>query len=264
MFPITTTGRRVALGLFSFAAAAPVAMAQDAIHGELGLGVISTPEYPGSDHHRTTAVPVVRLELPTPYAYVGNRYGGTPLQLGLTPLNTEHWVVGAHVSYQSVMPRDVSDDHRLRGLSDIDRSALGGFLFAWHGGGRMVSLRSDTDLSGHGQGTILTLAAQQHIPLGDHWTLSVGPRLVWGNRQHMTTFFGVDPAATPDTTLARYRPAAGFQERSFNIGAQYVSDAKWVYGASVSVGHLMDNASGSPVVRDSSQVSVAAYTAFRF
>lgn len=265
MRPSFLRARHAAGALLGCVAFAQAAFAQDTAHGDIGIGVISRPEYIGSDKRRTNAVPVLRVDLPTPYAYLGNRYGGNPLQLGFTPLNTGNWVGGISVSYQNIAPRKASDDDYLHGLQDIDRSVLGGFLLGYRfRPGGLVSLRSDTDLSGRGQGTTLTLAAQQAFPLSDRFSIVAGPRVVWGNRQHNTTYFGVDTAKTPETALPGYRAPAGFQEYSLNVGVRYATEGDWVLGGVISAGTLMANVKDSPVVQKESQVTVSLYAGWHF
>jgi Outer membrane protein V len=265
MRPLRFRARHAAGALLGCAVLAPAAFAQDTAHGDLGVGVVSRPEYIGSDKQRTTLVPVVRVELPTRYAYLGSRYGGNPLQLGFTPLNTGKWIAGVTVSYQNIAPRKVSDDDYLRGLQDIDRSVLGGVLLGYRfRPGGLVTLRSDSDLSGHGQGTTITLAAQQVFPLNEHVAIVAGPRVVWGNRQHNTTYFGVDTAKAPQTTLPGYHAPAGFQEYSLNVGVRYATDGDWVLGGGISAGKLMANAKDSPVVQEHSQVTASLYAGWHF
>lgn len=269
MRPYLIHARRAAAALLGCAMLTPAAFAQDAdqgsAHGDIGIGVVSRPAFVGSDERRSNVVPVVRVDLPTRYAFVGSRYGGNPLQLGFTPLNTDQWVGGMTVSYQNVIPREVSDDKRLQGLNDIDRSALGGFLLGYRfRPGGIVSLRSDTDLSGNGQGTTITLGAQQAFPINDHFTIVAGPRVVWGNRQHNTTYFGVDPTKTPGTSLPAYHAPAGFQEFSMNVGVRYATEGDWVIGGGLSAGRLMGNVKDSPIVAKESQVSVSAYVGWHF
>lgn len=265
MRPSFLRARHAAGALLGCAAFAPAAFAQDTAHGDIGIGVVSRPEYIGSDRRQANAVPVLRVDLPTPYAYLGNRYGGNSLQFGFTPLNTGRWVGGISLSYQNIAPRKTSDDDYLRGLQDIDRSVLGGFLLGYRfRPGGLVSLRSDTDLSGHGQGTTLTLAAQQVFPLSDRLAIVAGPRVVWGNRQHNTTYFGVDTAKTPQTALPGYRAPAGFQEYSLNLGLRYATEGDWVLGGGISAGTLMANVKDSPVVQKESQVTVSLYAGWHF
>lgn len=254
----------VAACLLFGASFAPMSRAQDSLHGDVGVAVVSHPLYPGSDGHRQHLVPMLRLQLPTPYAYLGNRYGGEPLQLGFTPLHTDHWVAGFDLAYQVVKPRDSSDDEHLRGIPDIDRTLLGGAFVAYHYRRYAFSLRADSDLQDRHQGTTLTLAVQRQIPINPHFGLTIGPQLVWGNRQHMTTFFGIDRNRAPSTPLADYQPAAGFQERSFNLGAHYLTDTHWVFGAGVRIAQLMGNAKDSPLVEKDTQLGFTAFAAYHF
>ncbi|UPG89559.1 MipA/OmpV family protein [Luteibacter aegosomaticola] len=265
MRPFPLRARHAAGALLGCAVIAPAAFAQDTAHGDLGVGVVSRPEYIGSNRQRTNLVPVLRVELPTSYAYLGNRYGGNPLQLGFTPLNTGKWIAGVSVSYQNIAPRKTSDGDYLHGLKDIDRSVLGGFLLGYRfRPGGLLSLRSDTDLSGHGQGTTITLAAQQAFPINDHFAIVTGPRIVWGNRQHNTTYFGVDTAKTPETMLPGYHAPAGFQEYSLNIGVRYATEGDWVIGGGISAGKLLANVKDSPVVKETSQVTASVYAGWHF
>ena len=255
---------RIAACLLFGVGCAPVSQAQDNLHGDVGIALASHPVYPGSDSHRQHLIPMLRLQLPTPYAYLGNRYGGEPLQLGFSPWHTDHWVAGIDLAYQAVKPRDSSDDERLRGMPDIDRTLLGGAFVAYTYRRYTVHLRADSDLQDRHQGTILTLAVERQIPINPHLGLAIGPQLVWGNRQHMTTFFGLDRSNAPTSTLAEYQPAAGFQERSFNLSAHYVTDTHWILGAGIRIAQLMGDAKDSPLVEKDTQLGLPAFAAYQF
>lgn len=256
--------RRIVASLLLCVGASFGLHAQDILHGDVGVAVTSHPLYPGSDQRKQQALPVLRLELPTPYVYIGNRYGGAPLQIGATPLHTAHWVAGAGVAYQVAKPRNSADASDLQGIPDIDRTALGSAFVAWSYKRYTINLRSDSDLGSRQQGTTITLALRRHLAITPRFGLTMGPQLVWGNRQHMSTFFGIEQARSPGSTLPDYRPAAGFQQRSFNLDAHYRMPSHWIVGAGVSVGQMMGPAKDSPLVEKNTQLGVTAFAAYHF
>lgn len=265
------TGRKASvLVLFASALSCMVVpticVAQDKVHGDIGAGIADVPYYLGSDQSHLHVVPVLSVGLTTPHFYLGNRYGGLPLQAGMTPLHTEHWVAGLDVSYQTIEPRsnDSSANDYPEGLSGIARTALIGAFLQYHHGGFSASLRSQSDILGHGQGRTLSLDARETIPLNDRLSLGIGPQWVWGNSQHMNTFFGIDTAESAATGLHVYTPGSGSQEIELLANMRYLLTPTWVLGGGLSVGRLSGVAADSPIVIDRMQRRWTFFMAYRF
>lgn len=252
------------LALLRFATAPAIASAQESLKGYIGAGVTDAPYYMGSDQSRLHVVPVIDLRWKTPFFYAGNQYGGPPLQAGTTPLHTEHWVIGANVAYQTIEPRNDTASDYPTGIPTIQRTALGGVFAQFRYQGFSARIRTESDLLGNGQGSTVTLDMRQSFPLSERLSFDVGPRWVWGNREHMETFFGVNSAEAIDSHLHAYAPGSGSEEIALLFSTRYLLTQRWLLGGRVSIGRLNGTVSNSPLVLDRTQTRWTLFTAYRF
>ncbi len=83
------------------------------------------------------------------------------------------------------------------------------------------------------------------------WTGSIGPRLGWGDRRYMNTYFGVTPAEAAANTLvgAAYAPDGGMRYVGATGTLAYRFDAHWQANANAGVHRLADAGGDSPIVR---------------
>lgn len=82
------------------------------------------------------------------------------------------------------------------------------------------------------------------------WTATIGPRMGWGDRNYMETYFGVTPgeaAASPiiDTT---YSPSGGVRYVGGYGGLGYRFSPQWQAWGNVSVHRLANGPADSPIV----------------
>jgi len=245
-------------------AAPAIAQAQDAVHGDVGAQIVGVPDYLGSNQTRTHIAPVLNIDFSSPLFYAGNRYGGLPLQLGVTPLHSTHWAFGADIEYQTIMPRSDTTNAYPIGIPEISRTALGGVFAQYRYDGFSAGVRTESDLLGNKQGTTVTVNARQAFPLNDQLTFALGPQFVWGNREHMETFFGIDTQASMQSQLPAYTPGSGAEEISLLLDLRYLLTPSWVLGSGVSIGRLSGPAANSPLVADRTQVRWSLLAAYKF
>lgn len=234
--------------------ALPSVCAAEDLDGRVGVGVAEMPAFPGSDSSHARVFPVADLDLHDPHFYIGGRYGGGALQAGVRT-EQRYWTLGAGVSYATLAPREASPDAELQGLPQIDRTAWAGAFVAYDRHGFHAGLRWDSDVLGHGQGDTVTLDIRQSMPLSARIVLSLGPRVVWGDDEHMRTYFGITPQTAAATGLAVYTASSGMQEYSFGVGLRFQASPSWMLGAEMRAARLSSGLEGSPVLETRNQAT---------
>jgi outer membrane protein len=261
--PRATTLSRL---LLAAAAVSPAVQAQEPASNEwrfsLGAAVASVPEFPGSDQQKTRAVPIFSATYGR--YFLGPVPGGGPLGIGATLYEAGGLRLGAALSTDIGKLREESDDPRLAGLGDIERTQRA-HLFASYGFGRYkLSAGVAPDIGGKDLGTLVSLEAEAMFQPADRWSLAVGPGLTWGNQRYMRTVFGIDAQQSARSGRATYDPGAGVGLVRVSGTLNYQLDANWNLGARVSFGRLQGDAADSPLVFDKSQASGLLYASYRF
>lgn len=253
----------LAVASFSQAAVGQPIRVSDEWRFTLGVGVINQPKYPGSDDTETNVLPVLSG------AYgrftIGAVPGaGTPAGIGFNLYQNESWRVGIGVGGQLSKPREESDSPRLRGLGDIDSTALGSvsatYTYEW------ISIRGlvVTDIGGQDQGTRLSLDLEGKYQPSEYLTLTAGPGLVWANSTYTQTYFGINAAQSARSGLAAYNAESGLNLLRFTVGADYRLTRNWGLGARLAAGRLIGDAADSPITESKSQNQYAVFATYRF
>jgi len=89
------------------------------------------------------------------------------------------------------------------------------------------------------------------IHASDRWVLAAGPRLGWGSRDYMDTYFGVtsaEAAASPAISTA-YSPASGLRYYGGEATVVRRLDEHWKVGAFGGLRQLTGDAEASPIVQ---------------
>lgn len=242
------------------------AHAQDAAPSEwrftAGAAVVSAPEFPGSDQQKTRAVPL--LSASHGRYFLGPVPGGGPLGIGATLYEAGGLRLGAAISTDIGKLREESDDPRLAGLGDIERTQRA-HLFGSYGVGRFkLSAGVAPDIGGNDLGTLATLEAEAMFQPAERWSLAVGPGLTWSSRRHMRTVFGIDAQQSARSGRAVYEPGAGVSQVRLAGSVNYRLDEHWHLGARLSFGRLQGDAADSPLAFDKSQTSGVLYASYQF
>lgn len=229
----------------------------------LGLGVISTPEYAGSDNQKVIPAPVVVAThgrwflgaLPT---------SGVPFGVGYDLVRTPQWRFGLAAGSGFAKPREESDDARLAGLGDIDATAqvaaFGSFTEQW------LTVRGavTTDVGGNGHGTFGLFEVEGKWPVAEGLTLSIAPGLSVADSRNLQTFYGIDSAQSARSGRAEYHPGAGLSAVRLAFGGDYRFTPQWGLGARVVFSKLRGDAADSPITQDTNQNTFSLFTTYRF
>jgi outer membrane protein len=229
----------------------------------VGIGAVNMPRYPGSHADVNRVVPIVSASYGR-YFIGALPDAGIPAGLGVNLIRNPHWLFGVGVGDVFRKPRLESDDPVLRGWGNIratPRGALfGNYSLDW------LSVRANvsTDIGGHHEGTVGSLAVMGKLHPIENLTLSAGPEATWGDAQYTKTFFGVDAAQGAIAGIPEYQTKAGINTVGLAVGADYRFTERWSASAHVSYGKLEGSAIHSPVTTSTDQRVFALFTFYHF
>jgi MipA family protein len=220
----------------------------------LGGGIAVAPRFPGSEHYRTGLVPVVHAVYGPFFAGIGG--------VGVHAYRDSHWRVSAFASLAG--GRKESDDERLRGLGDIDRTARAGIRVRY-ADGRFVTLgQVATDIAGQKQGTLARLDFLARFRPAERTVLFAGPGLTWADRQYTQSFFGVSAEQSARSGLPEFQAGAGLNSLRFSTGVIYRFESRWFAMAAFSASRLRGDAASSPITESRSQYLFFTSAAYVF
>lgn len=227
-----------------------------------GAGIIVRPEYPGSDNNKTHAFPFFNA---TQGRFtIGAMPGTGQLGVGIYLYRDGRWYVGAALAPDLVKLRKESDDDRLRGLGDIDRTVRAG-LFAGYALGRFTGRASMfSDVGGEHQGTVATFDLEVRFAPTENLVLTAGPGLTWASNEHTKILFGIDAEQSARAGLPAFEAGGGIQSVRFAVGANYQLIRNWSLGTRVVTSKLRNDAAKSPITVDKKQNSFALFAVYRF
>ncbi|MET0350437.1 MAG: MipA/OmpV family protein [Rhizobacter sp.] len=229
----------------------------------LGLGVLSTPEYAGSDNQKVTPVPV--LVATNGRWFLGALPAtGVPFGIGYNLLQTSQWRFGVAVGSGFAQPREEKDDARLAGLGDIDATAqlaaFGSFTEQWFTARAAVT----TDIGGNGHGTYGLVDLEGKYRVNERFAVSIAPGITVADRRNQQTFFGIDASQSARSGRPEYHTEGGLNSVRLAFGAEYRLSPQWGLGARAVVSKLRGDAADSPITQDTTQNTFSLFTTYRF
>jgi MipA family protein len=230
----------------------------------VGAGVLSTPKFPGSDTQRTLALPLVFASLSYGRFFIGgDPAAGSAGGIGVRLYTDSRWRLAAGLS-ADLGRRKESDDPRLAGLGDVDRTASA-FVAASHTYAWLTTrLRVASDILGRDHGTLARLDFLGRARPSERVTLFAGPGVTWADRRYTQTFFGVSAEQSARSGLPQFDAGAGWNSARVSAGASWRIDARWNLGAFAAFSRLRGDAVDSPITEDRTQVSAGVFLTYRF
>jgi outer membrane protein len=236
---------------------------KDTWHFSVGAGVVSQPKYTGASNRKFEPVPLLSASYGR-YFVGASPDAATPLGIGAYLYRDSHWRIGAALSYDFIKPRKESDDDRLHGLGDVDRTAhasvFASYTLDWFTARSSVS----TDIAGKHQGTTATVDLEAKYTPVARLTFTAGPGITWASSQYEQTFYGVNATQSAQSGLRQYSPKSGISSIRFSVGANYALTNHWNIGARVTASNLRGDAGDSPIVEKKDQISYGAFASYRF
>ena len=228
-----------------------------------GVGAVNQAKYPGSSKTKTTAFPIFSANYGR--YYIGALpVAGIPAGVGMSFYSDKNWNVGAGVGYDFANPREESDAPKLRGMGDIERTALGSLFASYSQDWFRVAGAVLADVGGNNQGVRVLLDLQGRYRATERLVLTAGPSLVWANSKYTQTFFGVTADQSANSGLQQYRASSGMNSVAFSIGGSYQVTPQWTVSARLSTNQLHGDAVNSPITEKKNRNIFGIFTNYRF
>ena len=205
----------------------------------VGLGVGIAPNFPGSDRYRTGLAPVV-------FAGYGPMFFALN-QIGVRAYRDQRWIVSGFLALNG--GRKESEDARLQGLGNINRTFRAGVRVTYREGPFIAVGQVSTDVAGENQGTIARLDLFGRTRAGERTVLYGGPGLTWVDKEYAQSYFGVtaEQSANSNVGLRPFNAGSGVNSVRLSGGAFHRFGGKWIGMANLSAARLTGDATHSPI-----------------
>ncbi|MBF9060266.1 MipA/OmpV family protein [Rhodobacterales bacterium HKCCSP123] len=218
-----------------------------------GVGGTVAPEYFGSDSYGAG----VTGGFDFGHLRIGGIEIGDPdpdaVAMGLRPRG----------SFRLIGARNTADYPELAGLDDIDLSVeLGGGL-SYRTDGFLAFADVRYGVIGH-ESWVAELGADFIFRPGPDWTVTAGPRALWGSERYTSTYFGVTSAEAANSAFTEYAAGDGFVSAGLEIGATYQISPDWSLDSTLAWERLTGDAAASPIVQEDDGVTFSLVLLRRF
>lgn len=227
---------------------------------QLGLQVISVPEYSGADENETVVMPSIQafLALSESVAvFMEDAVLGVNLALG------EKLNIGTLASYR--FGRDASDSDALKGMDDVDDATeLGAYISYQFTDSLSVDLVSLYDVSDVHKGSTSDITINFIYPVMDTGlTLGSSVGASYGSKEFNTTYYGVK---ANEVALSRAETSIdkGVYAYNGNVTLSYQLTPHITFEGAVFVVELVDDVADSPIVKETTQVIPAMRVSYQF
>ena len=152
-----------------------------------------------------------------------------------------------HGSFGFIGERDPNDHDELAGLDKVDAAVELGLGIGYTA--RNFSAFADVrkGFGGH-DGYVAEVGADAILRPNDRLTLTMGPRLLWGDDSYTDTYFGITPSEA-SAALPAYNPDGGLVSAGIEFGARYRLSDLWGIEGAVTYDAFTQDAKDSPIVR---------------
>ncbi|WP_321817327.1 MULTISPECIES: MipA/OmpV family protein [unclassified Paraburkholderia] len=229
----------------------------------LGFGVFETPKYQGSSATKFQPAPIVGVSYGR-YFFGSVADASVPFGLGAFLYRDDHFRVGVALSYDLVTPRDSSDDFRLRGLPDINRTLHATLFGSYNRDWLSVVGAVSQDVAGEKEGATASLDLFGRYSPASKWMLSAGPGITFGSAEYNDTYFGISPQNSARSGLNSYSPGAGVTALRMTASATYLLSRHWNLGTRIVATKLPGAVGNSPVVEKKTQMTYGVFAGYAF
>ncbi|MEP5728282.1 MAG: MipA/OmpV family protein [Sulfitobacter sp.] len=226
----------IVLAFVAAVSALPGAAQDRSLSFALRSGLSAQPDFPGSDN--VEVKPDVGFTFGA-LSWGGRRFGPG---IGIGAKTRLSW--GS--AFRVIGSRDASDAPELAGLADIDTAVeLGlGLTYRQRYWQAFGELRQG--FGGH-DGVTGTIGADVIMHLSDRLTVSVGPRLNFGNANFAGTYFGVNAAEAVTSGIGRFDADGGLLGAGVALEGRYQLKGPWAVEGGLSYERLQNSAADSPI-----------------
>jgi MipA family protein len=223
----------------------------------VGPGLMLSPRYPGARELRLLPIPSLDI------SYDDRVFSQGLDLLGLNVLKGDAYHVGAALSldFQS---RNESDDPHLRGLGNVDEGPKLKLFADYSVSFLTGSVAAYQDISGTGQGFLVSTDLAANLPLTSRFLVGFGPGVTWGNSEYTRSLFGVSVGQSAASGLPAFNTSAGIRDVHLNAYASYDISKKWVGSVALTAGRLQHDAARSPITERREELNLVAAINYRF
>jgi outer membrane protein len=221
-----------------------------------GAGVLTRPDFPGSDSQELLAVPALNITY-------GDRWFLNGDGLGALLLKREQSSLSFSLA-PDMTRRDESDSRHLRGLGDVDRTAVAKLKGSYQLGPVTAIAAIATDIADEGHGTVAELALQMQSAPTQRLSLNYGLAARWIDDEYAESFFGVNARQSQSSGLTPYEAESGIGDARLFINAIYVLSPRWILSTGAAAASLQGDAADSPIVEDDTYFTFDAAVMYRF
>lgn len=208
----------------------------------LGGGVRVAPKYEGSNEFKALPVPFVS-------AVFGDALRVDPRGASVNVFKTHGFSFSARVGYD--LGRQEDDSDRLRGLGDIDASAVVGARVGYETGPIEFYTAINRNIGGS-DGFQAKFGADAQWRY-QRFLFTAGLSGTWADERYMQSYFGITAQQSAASGLAAYNIGAGFKRVDAETSLTYLIDKNWLVRGQLGVGYLLGDAGNSPIVQTKTQ-----------
>jgi outer membrane scaffolding protein for murein synthesis (MipA/OmpV family) len=243
----------------SFAADATPAAVGDSLSAGVGLAYV--PEYAGSDQRRVVLLPFLERTYSNGVFLSTQRGIGYQTSIG-------DFSVSAALGYDGGR-----DDHKknfssgsdaLKGMGDIDGSAQAVLSVGYKLGSAGLSLTTRQNIGHRAYGATYTFGASMPLYTSATDQIGFGASAVYGDNQHMQTYFGVTAAQSAASGYRAYNAKGGFEHVTAGVNWNHVLDANWSVRSGVGLTRLTSDAADSPLTKRKTTPMLMTALIYRF
>jgi outer membrane protein len=228
----------------------------------LGAVAALAPAYEGSRTLRVSPLPFVDISgLLDDRVSISDAHG-----VAVNIIDLGNLKAGVSVNYSGGRSRRNSD--RVNGLPEISSAAVvSGFLtydFRPFSAGVEVNNRLGPD-----SGATVAVGGDYRFRPVTGMEVSLGPKVVFADRQYEQTFFGVSESSAARATalgnpMQAYNATPGIKNVELSLTAKYAITDHWSGLAHVTLSELLGSAANSPLTQRRLQPTVAAGLIYKF
>ncbi len=228
----------------------------------MGLGAAVTARYMGSDHYRSTLLPVLSIQR-------GILFADSLRGLGLQWQSSAGFSASAALNYD--MGRSTKNSGSrygstdLKGMGTVEGATVADInlsqqLLPW------LSLNGEAELrtGGEDRGNRYRLGVEGIVFHNNADTIALDIDAHAGDGRYNQTYFGVTQAQSRTSRFSSFQADSGIYSYSAALNWQHTFDAHWSALTSVGVTHYTDQVRNSPLVQTDAEATGLATINYSF
>ncbi|MGH1540662.1 MAG: MipA/OmpV family protein [Arenicella sp.] len=224
-------------------------MPKDTLIGFVSVGVLTVPEFEGSEDTETGPLFATRLQYN--HYYIQTR--GMGAHLNISPFQNVEF--GPSVQYRSARDSSIENNviSRLRKVdSAVDAGAFVRFPF------RNVLRKADvmalevdilTDTSDTHEGTLITFGpSYRYFSSNRRWSIGTSMALTYASTDFNNTYFSIDADNSVRSGLPQFNADSGINSINLSLTANYQFNKRWGLIGLIGYKKLLGEVADSPIV----------------